>query len=903
LRRLVTTILFALTLVCTSIQAQTSSTFWLAIPYLSGHSSSATYHLLVFAYQGDADVVVNMPADPTFVSRQFTVPNNGYYDLVISDSYDSTNVHMATIPDSISNHGIKINSTKPITCYLQLTGENGEAYLPKGDNALGTDFVLMMQNSYPNYSGWTEAFSSAQIIATEDNTQVTIVPSQPGGKSKSMETVVVTLNQGQVFDYRAANQSGEGHLVGTRITATKPIVVNSTDDSVEKGGQDLSGDQIVSTEFWGYEYIAVSMRNSWEGVYVTTLTDNTEVKTGDGEIFHLNSGDIQYIPLGGVDVKFISATAPIAVFQQTGYGGATGEIGGTMLPQIECTGSQVVSYKRTFGTISTFINLITRSAYTSSLTLNGSPISSSNFHIVPGTDDEWSYCKLDISGQVAENELAIVRSSAGFFHLGAVDYTVGTSCTLGYFSDYATKAARDTADQFVCYTDVIHWRNKEIDVATLAKPTGDTLVFRDTVSLTLCDDSIYLLNLYVSPHTLYHYKDTSVMLCDGDYFPFGTQHVQHIYNSGIYYDTVRNIVGCYIEITELNISISRSTTKRVEVSETICHGESYVMNGRAFDKSGDYIDTLQQVGNGCDSIVTLHLFVTPDTYSTDTVIHVYMCEGDCFEWNGERYCDNGTFSQTLVNHLGCDSTIYLTIELVRTPYNPPFESETEFWNDPYDYIEQLKDHNPDFWNDPFIDFIEQETDNPDFWDDPYWNQLYVKDTVCDNEPAVIGGAIHKESGQYVDTLKDMYGCDSLIFLDLIVLKHSDTLLIDSMCNGDLYEWRGKKIYKVGLYSDTVANMVGCDSIITLELRSKADCSCDTAYTTIYRQIDEKDIPYSWDSHHMLDRVPQNEGQDTTFIYKTVKMDATCDSIATLHLHVLFPCELPATYQPVYYRKE
>jgi len=998
--------------------AQTDTAFWFTVPYLCSHSHGATYQLLLYAHNGTANVTVEMPSDSNFITKTFTIADGAFYDYELTNSYDSAQINFAASPDTISNHGIHVYSDVPISCYLQLTGENGELYSPKGRNGLGTDFVVTMQNSYPNVSSYPDAFSSIQIVATEDNTTITIYPTAAGGPSGTTDPVTIVLDRGQTYDFRAISQTGAGHLGGTRIVADKPIVVQSTDDSVLQGGFDLAGDQIVPVDFWGYEYVAVSMHNTWEGLYVTTLTDNTVVTLGDGSSFTINSGEVHYIPMGSVGAMYMSATEPIGVWQQTGNSnGGTGEVGGTMLPQMQCTGSEVVAYKRTTGTISTHLNIIAQAGNIGDFTINGAPLSSSVFSPVPGSDNTWYYANVDITNIVPENQLVIVRCTSGLFHVGAVDFTTGTSCTLGYFSDYAQKTGVVSTDSVMCFTDQIEWRGRIIRAEDIVTEAGGTVTISDTIALTLCNDSIYNLKLTVSPKTVEIAQDSTINLCEGDVFIFGKQRPQYITESGEYFDTIRNIIGCDDTIFTVSLHVNKIPILYSEEWDTICSGQSYSWHGRTYDASGDFLDTLAQMGNGCDSIVTLHLFVNPIATTTDTVIHHYMCEGDCYDWNGQQLCSPGTYSQKFINQYGCDSTVYLSLEMIRTPYQHSFADVSEFWDDPYAYIEQWKQQSaePDFWNDPFPDFRQEITQDPDFWDDPYWNQLYKKDTVCDNEPAVIGGAIHKESGQYVDTLKDMYGCDSLVYLDLIVLKHSDTLFIDSICPGDTIMWQGMICDTVGLYIDTLENIVGCDSILTLEVRAKSycpcdtmrdtmdvtllydtllqkgyrwfdslyyepgvyidtirtvkdcdsigtlilrtyyaddtticrpdsaifstpwgdigvphdstcidtillkqdtidlvfahlcvtreDCACDTARTHVYANIKEKELPsFEWNGY-TLPVKPQNERQDTAFVFQTVKADLSCDSIATLHLHVLFDCELPTQTLPVKWRKE
>lgn len=65
-----------------------------------------------------------------------------------------------------------------------------------------------------------------------------------------------------------------------------------------------------------------------------------------------------------------------------------------------------------------------------------------------------------------------------------------------------------------------------------------------------------------------------------------------------------------------------------QFSQTICAGQSFTFNGIAQTASGTYLDTLQTI-NGCDSVVTLNLSVTPAPTITITPGgSLTFCQGD-----------------------------------------------------------------------------------------------------------------------------------------------------------------------------------------------------------------------------------------------------------------------------------
>lgn len=103
--------------------------------------------------------------------------------------------------------------------------------------------------------------------------------------------------------------------------------------------------------------------------------------------------------------------------------------------------------------------------------------------------------------------------------------------------------------------------------------------------------------------------------------------------------------------------------------------------------------------------------------------------------------------------------------------------------------------------------------------------ITINDTICFGEPYEWGGTVLDSIpvGEYNDTLylQSQLGCDSTVYLALIINPLSDTLLYDTICHGKDYQLHGFNITKPDIgtfqYTQTVPNQYGCDSIITLEL--------------------------------------------------------------------------------------
>jgi gliding motility-associated-like protein len=95
----------------------------------------------------------------------------------------------------------------------------------------------------------------------------------------------------------------------------------------------------------------------------------------------------------------------------------------------------------------------------------------------------------------------------------------------------------------------------------------------------------------------------------------------------------------------------------------------------------------------------------------------------------------------------------------------------------------------------------------------------IKDTsfilICSGGTHLLpGGTTVNASGIYHDTLISNLGCDSIIITNLTVILSIPTPINRSICQGDsLMLQSGQYINQAGIYSDTLTNILGCDSIV------------------------------------------------------------------------------------------
>ena len=313
--------------------AQTSQEFWLAPPVITAnHAGKTPIYLRITSGNAAATVTISQPANAGFVPIVVAVPANS----TLTQDLSAFVTQLETPSnDMVNNTGLHIVSTSDITCYYELSPTNNpDIWALKGANGLGTEFYVPVQNIWPNGSYLPELpYTSFDIVATEDNTVVSIYPKTDLDFSHpALQAYTIFLDEGQTYSgsvgkFDLAILPSE-NPAGTVIVSNKNIAVSIKDDSVNPTGyggcRDVMGDQIVPTNILGMEYIAQKgFLNGDDQVYILAIDNNTQVYVDGvyqttlfgGEMFRYSMSE---------DVIYINATKKIYVIQNTGFGCETG---------------------------------------------------------------------------------------------------------------------------------------------------------------------------------------------------------------------------------------------------------------------------------------------------------------------------------------------------------------------------------------------------------------------------------------------------------------------------------------------------------------------------------------------------------------------------------------------------
>jgi len=89
----------------------------------------------------------------------------------------------------------------------------------------------------------------------------------------------------------------------------------------------------------------------------------------------------------------------------------------------------------------------------------------------------------------------------------------------------------------------------------------------------------------------------------------------------------------------------------------------------------------------------------------------------------------------------------------------------------------------------------------------------INPSVCDKY--VLNGQTYTSAGVYSQTLKNSTGCDSILTINLTIKSSSANSITTSACRS--YRLNGKLYTASGAYNQTLINKTGCDSILTINL--------------------------------------------------------------------------------------
>ena len=324
------------------------------------------------------------------------------------------------------------------------------------------------------------------------------------------------------------------------------------------------------------------------------------------------------------------------------------------------------------------------------------------------------------------------------------------------------------------------------------------------------------------------------------------QNPSHTYDSEGTYQVellVTDENGCEDSFIE-NVRYVLFEDESITVERSICDGDTFEFGDQMYSEAGAY-DFKFMDENGCDSVVTLDLVVLPTHFMefVDTI-----CTGEEYPFIDKFLTETGVYRDTLVNSFGCDSIIVLDLHVGQSAVVVLFDSDFDKCSPgPVTFNNLSADaDNVVKWLWDFGDgtFSNETAPSKIYSDegsyqvnleavDIYGCQFSLSDgltyeyfehqaisvnrEICEEESFMFGDQNYSESGIYEYTFIDKNECDSTVTLNLEVLQNSYFEYEDSICLGDEYFFQERGLIAEGVFSDTLVNAVGCDSVVVVNL--------------------------------------------------------------------------------------
>jgi RHS repeat-associated protein len=401
--------------------------FWLAFP---SATTAQSYTLFVSA-ESTTQVIVNAPGSSFYHS--ITVPAGGLTPIVLPSS-----VKMGQFTnDVIENKGVHVVANGEVTIQALFDGVfSSDAYLALPVDALGTEHLVVTHTAGCSLGCQPSEFT---VVATEDDTMLTITPSVRAGNNTNFRVAgvpyPVALDSGQTYRISGGGFVGSSELTGTTIISDKPVFVLGANQAtmvpVSVGQANFLIEQIPPVETWGTRFITAPLASrAGYSIKILAQRDGTMVRVNGTTVATLNRAQrYEQIIDGAAE---ITASEPVLVTQFAHGQNFDGQLGDPFMMQIP----PIEQYRSVYsaavpdsGFDPNFINVVAPAQATGQVFLDGSPIPTSQF--MPVGTSGYSVAQLAATGGThrLEGTLPFGMTVYGFASFDSFGYTGGTALT------------------------------------------------------------------------------------------------------------------------------------------------------------------------------------------------------------------------------------------------------------------------------------------------------------------------------------------------------------------------------------------------------------------------------------------------------------------------------------------
>ena len=343
---------------------------------------------------------LEMPLNSVFEPLEFTVIPGVTTELTLPSELAE-----AVGSNNIENKGIHISTEKDVSIYAMNKRQySADVTVILPTFSLSNKYLVMAHWEDGNRNNNDNSDAEFLIVATENNTEIEITPSQNTEDGGPADVPFrINLDKGQTYQVQA-----RGDLTGTKIVGVDNADGRCNNFAVFGGnqytkvgqcdhpdGHDHLFAQMYPVKTWGTDYVVVNYATRIGGDIVKILAseDSTEVAVA-GQNLILNAGEFVSLTLDGVNT--IESDKPVAVGQFSRSQGCDGTRGDPFLIMISPNQQLLRSITfnaPTIATVSNYsLNVIAPTFDVANVRFDGQPITNS-FSAVPGNPD-MSYARV-----------------------------------------------------------------------------------------------------------------------------------------------------------------------------------------------------------------------------------------------------------------------------------------------------------------------------------------------------------------------------------------------------------------------------------------------------------------------------------------------------------------------------
>lgn len=369
---------------------------WLAAPAMAAaNDSKGTDYWVMFNSNydnngGSREIFIAADVDTT---GTVTIPGMGF-----SQNFSAAAGTVATVvvpvdanvsqADGIEAKGIHITTDNEVSVYgLNRIPFTTDAYLALPTDALGSDYLVL---------GYTNAGFSPNntnntlfgVVATVDNTTVTITPSVAAGVRAAGVAYDITLDRGEAYQLRTGTANAD--LSGSVVTSDQPVAVFGGHSCANvPNGQTVACDHVIEqltpTSAWGKHFATVPLAGRFNGdtFRILAAEDGTTVAINGANVATLDRGAVhQQIVAGNSEIL---ASAPVLVAQMANGGSYDSTVSDPfmmLVPPLEQFIGQYTITTPSAGFVTNTVNLVVPDAAVGAVTRNGVAIPATAFSAI-----------------------------------------------------------------------------------------------------------------------------------------------------------------------------------------------------------------------------------------------------------------------------------------------------------------------------------------------------------------------------------------------------------------------------------------------------------------------------------------------------------------------------------------